>query len=86
MIYYIYFHSLSWEFRKEEEKCQTEVAKTHTISKQHILSFPPDFFFWGGDNSPNKMQTLFEFNLDGLTHIKHKIAEFLPSLVLSKKI
>ena len=43
-------------------------------------------FFGGGDNSPNKMQTLFEFNLDGLTHIKHKIAEFLPSLVLSKKI
>ena len=47
---------------------------------------PSRFFFGGGDNSPNKMQTLFEFNLDGLTHIKHKIAEFLPSLVLSKKI
>ena len=67
MVYYIYFHSLSWEFRKEEEKCQTEVAKTHTISKQHILSFTPDFF-GGRDNSPKMMQTLFQINLDGLTH------------------
>ena len=75
MIYYIYFHSLSWEFRKKRKRNVKLMWQKHIpivlnndyFIEKHILSFL-QIFFGGGDNSPKMIKTLFQINLDGLTH------------------